>query len=143
MMKKLYLIREPSTATETMGRLTFNLQTIHTVEQEWRPTAPGGEPNNSCVPAGQYKLIHHARPNGDKVLALVNPGLGVYYQAADRPSGVGRFLILIHAGNTHKDVIGCIAPGLGRSGSSVTSSRAAMKKIMEYIGDDEGELIIT
>jgi len=142
-VKKLYLQREPSTAIETMGRLQFNLETVHTVEQEWRPTAPGGEPNNSCVPAGQYKLIPHVRPSGDKVVALINPGLGVYYQADDRPNGVGRYLILIHAGNTSKDVIGCIAPGLGRSGQSVTSSRAAMKKILEYIGDDEAELTIT
>ena len=77
------------------------------------------------------------------MVALVNPGLGVYYQAADRPNGVGRYLILIHAGNTHKDVIGCIAPGLEKVGAGVGSSRAAMKKIMEYIGDDEAELIIT
>ena len=142
-MKKLYLRREQSTDTETMGRLQFNMETVHTVEQEWRPTAPGGEPNNSCVPAGHYKLVPFVRPNGDKVVALVNPGLGVYLNANDRPSRVGRYLILIHAGNTVKDVIGCIAPGLGRSDQSVTSSRDAMKKIMAYMGDDEGELIIT
>lgn len=141
-MKKLYINREPSTAVETMGRLEFDGNKMHTVEQEWRPTAPGGEPNNSCVPAGNYKLISHHRPNGDRVLALINPGLGVYYNAEDRPSGVGRFLILIHAGNTHKDVVGCIAPGLGRSDNMVTSSRDAMKKIMEYIGADEAELFI-
>lgn len=141
-MKRLYLTRESSTDTETMGRLKFNGVELHTVEQEYRPTAPGGEPNNSCVPAGDYKLIPHTRPSGRKVLALVNPGLGVYYQADDRPNGVGRFLIMIHAGNTHKDVIGCIAPGLGRSGQMVTSSRKAMKKLMEYMGDDGGEIQI-
>jgi len=142
-MKKLYLDRELSTDVETMGRLEFNGNKMHTVEQEWRPTAPGGEPNNSCVPAGQYKLVQHTRSNGDKVMALVNPGLGVYYQATDRTNGVGRFLILIHAGNTSKDVVGCIAPGLTRaSKTSVGSSRLAMEKIMEYIGDDDAELFI-
>jgi hypothetical protein len=141
-VKKLYVIREPSTDVETMGRLQFDGNEIYCVEQEWRPTAPGGEPNNSCVPAGTYDLIPHTRPNGDKVVALVNPGLGVYYQASDRTRDVGRYLILIHAGNTSKDVIGCIAPGLGRSGQMVTSSRAAMKKIMDYIGDDKAQIII-
>lgn len=141
-MKLLTLIREASTETETMGRMEASGLFFHTVEQEWRPTAPGGEPNNSCVPAGQYKLISHTRPNGDKVLALVNPGLGVYYQAADRQHGVGRFLILIHAGNSVKDVVGCIAPGLSRDGDRVLSSRAAMKQIMQYIDDDEAEILI-
>lgn len=126
----MILERESSGEAETMGRLYIDDITLHTVEQEWRPTAPGGEPNNSCVPAGRYDLIPHTRPNGDKVFALVNPGLGVYYQADDRPNGVGRFLILIHAGNYSTDIVGCIAPGLGRSGKMVTSSRAAMKKVM-------------
>lgn len=141
-MKNLLLQREPSTDSETMGRLTFNNTTLHTVEQEWRPTAPGGEPFNSCVPAGRYTLIHHLRPSGKKSLALVNPGLGVYYEDLDRPNKVGRYLILIHPGNTHKDVVGCIAPGLGRVDSMVTSSRKAMKKIMDYVGDDDAELLI-
>lgn len=141
-MKRLTLKREQSSQTETMGRLYVGDKTLHTVEQEWRPTAPGGEPFNSCVPAGRYKLIPHLRPNGKKVVALINPGLGVYYEDLDRPNQVGRYLVLIHPGNTHNDVVGCIAPGLGRSGQMVTSSRDAMKKIMAYIGDDEAELII-
>ena len=147
-MRELLLIREASTEVETMGRLFFtenNVETIlHTVEQEWRPTAPGGEPNNSCVPAGTYALIPHTRGNKrkDKVVALVNPGLGVYYMKGDRPSGVGRFKILIHAGNTHNDIIGCIAPGLGRNGQATVSSRKAMKVIMDYIGSHEAELVI-
>jgi hypothetical protein len=131
------MVRERSTNTETMGRMSFdssfNDSTLHTIEQEWRPTAPGGEPNNSCVPAGGYDLIPHTRPNGDEVFALINPGLGVFYQAEDRPSGVGRFLILIHAGNYAHDIIGCIAPGLGRSGDAmVTSSRDAMDIVRAF-----------
>lgn len=146
-MKLLALEREASTDSETMGRLTYGHNgetvTLHTVEQEWRPTAPGGEPNNSCVPAGRYKLIHHLRPNGRRCLALVNPGLGVYYRASERPNGVGRFLILIHSGNTHHDVVGCIAPGTGRSENTVTRSRDAMEAIMSYVDDDpDAELVI-
>jgi len=141
-MKRLILHREKPTAVETMGRLFFEDVNLHTVEQEWRPTAPGGESFNSCVPAGRYALVPHVRPNGRKVVALVNPGLGVYYEDMDRPFSVGRYLILIHAGNTHADVVGCIAPGTGRSDQMVTHSRDAMKILMEYIGDDEAELLI-
>jgi len=141
-MKTLRLEREAPTAVETMGRLYVGSHVLHAVEQEWRPTAPGGEPFNSCIPAGRYKLILHKRPNGDEVVALENPGLGVYYEEFDRPNGIGRYLILIHAGNTHHDVVGCIAPGKGRHGQMVTHSRDAMKSIMSYIGDEEAELII-
>jgi len=142
MMKTLTLTREASTQTETMGRLFIGEKTLHTVEQEWRPTAPGGESNNSCVPAGKYRLIPHTRPNGQKVLALVNHGLGVYQYQQDRPNRVGRYLILIHSGNTSHDVVGCIAPGLSRADNFVGSSRDAMRLLMEYVGDDEAELII-
>ena len=141
-MIELTLQREASGLAETMGRLTVGNHTLHTVEQEWRPTMPGGESNNSCVPAGRYELIPHIRPNGDEVVALVNPGLGVYYEEADRPNKVGRFLILMHAGNTSADVVGCIAPGMSRNGEFVGSSRNAMKVIMAEIGDEDAQLLI-
>jgi hypothetical protein len=142
-MKELFLEREKSTDTETMGRLNVGEVTLHTVEQEWRSTHPGGQPNNSCVPAGRYKLIKHTRPNGDNVLALVNPGHAVYHYDHQRPNDVGRFLILLHSGNTSKDVVGCIAPGLSRSNAFVGSSRPAMGYIMDYVGDDDAVLHIS
>ena len=144
-MIRLTLQREASTEVETMGRLSWfedgGVVQVHTVEQEWRPTAPGGEPFNSCVPAGRYDLIPHIH-HGKDVVALVNPGLGVYYEELDRPSGVGRYMILIHPGNTHTDVVGCISPGLGRSGQMVTNSRKAMKQLMDVIGGQAAEIII-
>jgi len=144
-MKEFHLERERSTDSETMGRLSWfddGVVQIHTVEQEWRPTAPGGESNNSCVPAGRYDLIRHIRPNGDKVMALSNPGHAVYYEELDRPNSVGRFLILLHSGNTSADVIGCIAPGLSRSDNFVGSSRKAMEKIMEWLNGEEAVIHI-
>ena len=145
-MKRLTLQRELYSDTETQGVMVFGTTTLYTIEQEWRPTAPGGEPNNSCVPAGLYRLKDHQRPNGDGVVALLNSGLGVYYGPGDRPSSVGRYLILCHAGNWVKDVVGCIAPGLSRAtsdqGPMVTSSKAAMKKLMEYIDGDAAEIEI-
>lgn len=128
-----------------MGVLTCGGVNLHTIEKPWIPTHPGGAPFKSCVPAGMYRLVPHTRANGDKVVALVNPGLGVYYQDADR-EGAGRYLILIHSGNWSTDVVGCIAPGVDRSvsdqGPMVTKSRMAMRIIMDYLGSDEAEITI-
>ncbi len=120
----------------TMGTLTFGDTTLSTIERPWLPTAPGGKPFESCIPPGDYELIPHLRPSGDRVLALINPGFGVFYQNEDRVNEVGRYLILIHAGNWVEDVVGCIAPGGGKAvterGPMVTNSRNAMKLIKEW-----------
>lgn len=147
-MKKLLLERQPSGEAETQGFLSFPGTMLATIEQEWRPDPdrPGGESNNSCVPPGTYKLIPHTRPDGKHVVALVNEELGVYYQAADRPAEGGRYLILMHIANWSHNVIGCIGPGKGKAtsdqGPMVTSSSAAMKRIMDYIDGDDAILEI-
>ncbi len=146
-MKFLTLIRDDWSDTETMGVLTFGGKTLQTIERPWIPTDPGGKSRESCIPAGRYTLRPHTRPSGDEVVALVNPGHAVYYLDEDRPSSVGRFLILIHSGNWAKNVVGCIAPGKTRTesaqGPMVTNSRDSMKQIMEYINGDEAVIDIT
>ncbi len=151
-MRTLSLNRDPSTDTETMGLFTFDSVSLFTIERPWIPTDPGGMPFESCVPAGRYDLVPYVRGNGDVVRALVNPGLGVYFRDKDRPppgatiSTVGRYKILFHAGNWVTDVVGCIAPGYGRTvsrkGPMVTDSRKAMKLLMNWLGDDEAEILI-
>lgn len=145
-MKQLLIIREELRHDETLGHIIFANQDLAALERPWVPTKPGGEPFISCVPAGWYRLSPHTRPNGDRVLALTNAGLAVYYRDVDRPSSVGRYLILIHPANWTHQINGCIAPGLAHAisnkGTMVTSSRIAMSRIMEYIGDDEAELEI-
>ncbi len=145
-MRGLTLNREPSTDTETMGLFTFDSVSLFTIERPWIPTDPGGMPFESCVPAGRYDLVPYVRGNGDVVRALVNPGLGVYFRKHDRPNGIGRYKILFHAGNWVTDVVGCIAPGYGRTvsgkGPMVTDSRKAMKVLMNWLGDDEAEIVI-
>jgi hypothetical protein len=147
-MKRLLIERKPSGEAETQGFLTFPKHTFCTIEQEWRPDPdrPGGESNNSCVPAGIYHLRPHTRPDGKRVVALVNEDLGVYYLEEDLPPEGGRFLILMHIANWSHDVVGCIGPGTGKAqsdkGPMVTSSAAAMRKVMEYIGDDDAILEI-
>lgn len=147
-MKYILLERLPSGEAETQGFMSWPKNILATIEQEWRddPDRPGGESNNSCVPNGTYKLIPHTRPDGKHVVALVNEKLGVYYLEEDLPPQGGRFLILCHIANWSHNVVGCIGPGIGKANSSqgpmVTSSAAAMKRLMDYIGDDEAELEI-
>jgi len=145
-MNTLLLQRETPSDIATMGVLTFGGVTLETLERPWIPTEPGGKPFESCVPAGRYMLIQHTRRNGDKVVAMVNPGLAVYYLKDDRPNGVGRYLNLLHSANWVHEIEGCIAPGLGRAvteqGLMVTQSRKAMALIMGWLSDDAAELLI-
>ena len=145
-MKQLNLIRDRWTNTETEGVLTFGDATLYTIERPWIATDPGGKPFQSCIPAGTYNLrphIHHDK----EVVALVNAGHGVYYMNADRPNEVGRYKVLIHAGNWVDDVVGCIAPGKTRTmsdrGPMVTSSSDSMKRIMEYLDGDQAVIHIS
>ena len=135
-MRTLRLQREIASDIATEGVLTLRGISLFTIERPWIPTYPGGEPYESCVPAGEYELLDHVRPNGDLVVALVNPGLAVYHMEEDRYNAVGRYLILIHAANWADEVNGCIAPGFQRSvndrGPMVTRSRDAMRLIMEW-----------
>jgi hypothetical protein len=84
---------------------------------------------------GTYELRPHRRGNGDEVLALWNPDLGVYYTPEEKGSRPGRFLILIHPGNYVEDSSGCCLPGQQRTISQnrrmVTSSRVAMRRLMK------------
>ena len=107
---------------------------IHTLERPWIAGLPGGMPFESCVPDGEYELIEHTRPNGDRVFALRNPDCGVYYTDQERAGRDGRYLILIHSANWVEQVVGCIAPGLVRTIANnkrmVRSSRQAVSRIM-------------
>lgn len=152
---KLRLVRYAYTDTETLGKLNVptdtGVATFHTIERRWiEHNDPGGRPFESCIPDGSYALTPYQRTNGDKVFALVDPQLGVYFRAADRipdedGNKVGRYKILIHAGNYVDDVVGCIAPGLSRvihqNRQMVTSSRAAMQHIRNLLPWEHGHTI--
>ena len=148
-MKRLLLVRLPTTPTYTEGFLSWAGGVMCTIERPWIPadgTRLGGKPFESCVPSGIYKLRGHRRPDGKKVVALVAENLGVYYLEEDMPAEGGRFLILIHIANWVHNVVGCIGPGLYKQDSTqgrmVVSSGSAMNQIMTYIGNDGAELDI-
>lgn len=129
----------------TRGVLIVGNQSFQTVERPWikNPAGPGGMPFESCVPDGTYRVRAYTRPSGKKAFILSNPDLGVWEQQEDREAtSWGRYLILIHVGNTTADVVGCIAPGLTGDDRSVANSRAAMLKLHELLDGGEHELSI-
>jgi hypothetical protein len=138
----------------TLGFLQAANLKLDTIEEAWSPDpdGPGGQRREanlveSCVPDGRYRLIPHDGPTKKDVWALVNEKLGVYAPGT-RPAGQawGRDAILIHVGNTTKDIMGCIAVGL-RAGwdanqPHVYDSQAAINILRNMLGRDEHSLII-
>jgi len=129
----------------TRGKLTIASDEFQTVERPWikNPLGPGGVPRESCIPDGSYRLRDWVRPSGANVFIFSNPDLGVWEQEADS-EGVawGRFLALMHVGNTVEDVVGCIAPGMSGGVHHVSKSRIAMDRILELLQGSEHELVI-
>lgn len=94
-----------------------------TLEDAWR----NNEKMVSCIPKGKYKLTAHTSPK-----------FGKCYLVNDVPN---RSHILIHAGNTHHDTLGCILIGQmfnpdGQQ-SSILQSRSAMQKFMQLMSNKE------
>jgi len=147
-MKRLLLERKASGIKETEGFLTLaGVGLLATIERPWVDSVtPGGKPFVSCVPAGTYDLIPHTRPDGAEVVALVNPGTGVYYQQDDMPAAGGRFLILCHVATWAHELNCCIAPGKWHAdnpqGRMVKSSGASMRAVMKYIAGEDAQLEI-
>lgn len=129
----------------TRGQLHVGNNTFQTIERPWikNQAGPGGAPFESCVPDGVYRLRPYTRPSGKKAFIFSNPDVGVFEQDGDRPhDGWGRYLTLIHPGNTAEDVVGCIAPGLTGDDRFVGNSRNAMLKLHELLNGGEHDLAI-
>lgn len=149
-MKRILIERKPSVVTHCESFLTLTDKAVLAgLERPWieNPTeTAGGKPYESCVPVGVYETIPHTRGDGAEVIALINPDLGVYYLEDDLPDEGGRFLILLHVANWVHQVVGCCAPGLyhadSANGRMVSSSRAAMRKVMQFIDGDDCEIEI-
>ena len=127
------LIRFGMFTDRTIGRLIYDGNVFYTVEKPWCDNRP----NISCIPTGVYNLGR-----------VDSPKFGpATWEIKDVP---GRSHILIHAGNTANDVVGCLALGVGVFGQlqGVSSSRKAIEnlylmmsnKITEEITIKEGIL---
>ena len=118
---------------------------LPTLEQEWVPCERGGRGGaafRSCVPEGNYSLVRHQRPSGEKAWVLVNCEHEVYHLPADVPAArrlTARTLVYLAAGTFVHDLVGGIAIGMererGREGWELGRSREAMNVLRTTIGE--------
>lgn len=132
---KAEIIRQKYTDKQVTGilRVLENsnvLATFYTLELAWK----NNEKKVSCIPKGKYICV--AR-NSQKY--------GKHYHVTNVPN---RDLILIHHGNFHTDILGCILIGKGLSDINkdgyldVTRSKEAMREFVSMM-PDRFELTIT
>lgn len=114
---ELLLQRDPTADGVTLGQLFVNgTPFCFTLEDAVR--APGVKvPGQTAIPFGRYRVIVTESQRFGRRLPLV----------LDVPGFTG---IRIHEGNTVTDTSGCILVGLGRTPTSVQSSKAAMARLL-------------
>lgn len=125
----------------TFGALQLGTKTYYTIEQEWNPSEefPAGEPSNSCIPPGVYKLVWRRSPAKGLRLHFVNEELGVFLEKQGCTEPWHRFSCMFHAANYVRNVTGCIGPGRniadfkGNEGWGVSSSNAALNDIEAFV----------
>jgi hypothetical protein len=105
----------------TFGRMYLpSGLTLFTVEDRDNNNAKG----DSCIPEGEYECVPSRYHKGG-------------YDAYEITGVPGRSRILIHAGNTSRDVDGCVAVGLslGFVGGlwAATESKSAFQKFMQEV----------
>jgi hypothetical protein len=115
----LILQRGMSTPNGTHGSLYVDggERLCYTLEEPWK----NNEPRVSCIPPGRYKVGPHDGTHFKDV-----------WHVKDVP---GRSAILIHAGNTIADTMGCILVGLGVSVTGISQSQAALAKLRAILPD--------
>lgn len=122
----ILISRESDNGTQTTGhayvKAKIGFEKFCTLELPWK----SNKKSVSCIPAGAYWAKPHASPKHGRILWI---------------QGVpGRTEILIHPGNFHKDIQGCILVGMdfrdinGDGQPDATDSRKAMNRIFEIIG---------
>jgi hypothetical protein len=125
---KAELIRQNYTDKQVTGVLRILngekvLATYFTLELAWK----NNERKVSCIPKGTYTCV-----------ARVSPKYGRHYHVTNVPN---RDLILIHHGNYHTDILGCILIGKGRADLNkdgiidVTQSKIAMAEFVAMMPD--------
>lgn len=126
----LRLVRLSDDGSKTLGVLEVYrrrnaespLARFFTVERPWKDNAT----RVSCIPTGVYRL---ERRRSERF------GLHLHVRGTEP----ARSLILIHAGNDVKDVVGCVAIGTGTADIDgdgdleVTTSAVAVKRLLELV----------
>lgn len=103
------------------GKIVFDCFTLELADKD-------NQKQISCIPLGEYKVV---KRNSKKY--------GNHFWVQDVPN---RSMILIHHGNYHTDILGCILVGtahqdINKDGyRDVVNSKATMKKLVGVLPDD-------
>ena len=127
--KYITIVRCSKERYSTIGLLLGFGLPFPTLELPWRDNLP----QVSCIPAGGYDC--KVRPCSQGISA----GLGLAIEVTGVP---GRSDILIHVGNTPKNIKGCVLVGerFGDDinyGTIVVSSRVAYRRIMKDVKEGD------
>lgn len=118
-MDKVKIIRYKCDNKQTLGKLIGKGFELHTLELDW----DNNKKQTSCIPQGSYKVVPRTSPKFGRHLHI---------------TGVNnRDFILIHKGNYHTQILGCILVGTGLSDINkdgyldVTNSAEAMELLLK------------
>lgn len=129
-MKKglsLLIDRYDDSGTQTLGKLYIlengykSIFNCDTLELPWK----NNNTQVSCIPLGEYVVVKRW-----------SPARGNHLHILDVP---GRTWVLIHAGNYHTDILGCVLVGsdlkdLNKDGElDVINSRITLNKILNIL----------
>lgn len=106
---------------------------IYTLERPWLDN----KQRISCIPIGRYKFHPHNWEDREGL------NFSKVWQIANVPNRTG---ILIHAGNTVVDCIGCVLVGLQEGElhkhPAVLRSQAALSLLRDLLGKYSGDIVI-
>lgn len=119
----IVLKRFESHEKQVLGQLQVGGIIFRTLELGWHDN----EKRISCIPKGTYDVVKR-----------VSPKYGEHFHVLNVPN---RDMILIHHGNFHTDILGCILVGLkhvdinGDGLRDVTNSKVAMAQLNKLLPD--------
>ena len=117
-METITLERFAYTPWGVFGRIVYGDFRAFTVERPWA----NNKVRESCIPDGMYDLKWYVSPKFGPTWALIGETVSLYPEP-----GKTRSAILIHAGNTMDDLLGCIA--LGSSLGTVHGKWAVLNSV--------------
>ena len=132
---RLLLNRYDYQPKQTLGQL-FLLDIYDNILAKWDTLELpwlNNERRKSCIPLGNYKCKKH-----------ISPKFGRTLWVQDVPN---RSEILIHSGNYHTQILGCILVGKdlkdinGDGYLDVVRSKVAMKELMDSLHDQTGIML--
>ena len=118
-MEKVKLIRYSCCDKQTLGKMYCKGFELHTLELNW----DNNKRRVSCIPQGTYKVVPRTSEK-----------YGKHFHVTNVPK---RDFILVHTGNYHSHILGCILVGVGLQDINkdgyldVTSSKHAMLQLLE------------